>query len=177
MNKKILILLVASVFVWGCAVEVRTVYDHEVDFSKYKTYCWMAGCEFKFKGPEYLNDSLLRESLKTAITEELESKGLKQDFNNPDLLVGITIAMQDEKAVIYHQSKDQPFYQPLDYDRQVVNFLKGTLVLGMADARSSKIVWESFAVSYMELEPDFKEERIHKGIKIILREYPPKKKK
>lgn len=177
MNKRILILLLASFFIGGCAVEVHTVYDHQIDFSKYKTYCWMTGCEFKFKGPDYLNDSLLRESLKTSITEELASKGLTQDVNNPDLLVGITVTMQDEKAIIYHPSKDQPFYRPLDNDRQEITYLKGTLVLGMADAKTSSIVWESFAVSYMELEPDFKEERIHKGIKFILREYPPPHKK
>jgi hypothetical protein len=107
--------------------------------------------------------------------EELESKGLKQDTNNPDLLVGFTITVNDEKAVIFHQSKDQPFYQPLDTDREEITYLKGTLVLGLADTRQSKIVWESFAVSYMELQPDFTEKRIHKGIKIILKDYPPKK--
>jgi hypothetical protein len=174
MNKRILFLLLVSLVFGGCAVEVKTLYDHEADFSKYKTFCWMTGCEFKFTGPSYLNDSLLRESLKTSIVEELESKGLKQDVNNPDLLVGFAITMQDEKAIIYHPSTEQPFYRPVD-NRQEVTYLKGTLVLGMADNKQSKIVWESFAVSYMELQPDFSEKRIHKGIKIVLKGYPPPK--
>ena len=175
MNKRTIFLLLFAFGLGGCAINVRTIYDPQADFTKYKTFCWMTGCEFKFDGPTYLNDSLLRESLKTSIVEELESKGLKQDTNNPDLLVGFTITVDDEKAIIFHQSPDQPFYQPLDTDKEEITYLKGTLVLGLADKKESKIVWESFAVSYMDLQPDFDEKRVHKGIRIVLKNYPPKK--
>lgn len=159
----------------SCKVEVKETYDHSVDFSKYKTFCWMTGCEFKFNGPEYLNDSLLRESLKTSLIRELENKGLKEDSNNPDLLVGFTIAVQDEQAVIYHRAEDSPvYYQPLQTDREVINYLKGTLIIGMADKKESKMVWQSHAVSYMELNPDFSEKNIRKGIKYVLKNFPPK---
>jgi hypothetical protein len=159
----------------GCKMEVKETYDHTVDFSKYKTFCWMTGCEFKFNGPKYLDDSLLRESLKTALVEELERKGLKEDPNNPDLLIGFTITMKDEQAVIYHRAEDSPvYYQPLETEREVINYLKGTVIIGMADRKESKMVWQSVAVSYMELNPDFSEKNIHKGIKLVLRNFPPK---
>lgn len=164
------VLLLAS-----CKVEVKETYDHKVDFSKYRTFCWMTGCEFKFNGPQYLNDSLLRESLKTSLIKELESKGLKEDTNNPDLLVGFTIAVQDEQAVIYHRAEDSPvYYQPLETDREVISYLKGTLIIGIADKKESRIVWQSHATSYMELNPDFSEKNIRKGIKLVLRNFPPK---
>ena len=158
----------------GCRMEVKETYDHTVDFSKYKTFCWMTGCEFKFNGPKYLDDSLLRESLKIALVEELESKGLKEDPVNPDLLVGFTITVNDEQAIIYHRAEDSPvYYQPLDSEREVINYLKGTVIIGMADRKESKMVWQSVAVSYMELNPDFSEKNIHKGIKLVLRNFPP----
>lgn len=161
----------------GCKIETKDTYDHSVDFTKYKTFCWMTGCEFKFNGPEYLNDSLLRESLKTALVEELESKGLKEDSNNPDLLIGFTITVKDEQAIIYHRAEDSPvYYQPLETDREVINYLKGTVIIGMADKKESRMVWQSQAVSYMELNPDFSEKNIHKGIKLVLRNFPPKPK-
>lgn len=159
----------------GCRVEVKETYDHSVDFSKYKTFCWMAGCEFKFKGPEYLNDSLLRESLKTSLVEELESKGLKEDPNNPDLLIGFTITVKDEQAVIYHRAEDSPvYYQPLETEKEVIDYLKGTVIIGMADKKESRMVWQSHATSYMELNPDFSEKNIHKGVKLVLKNFPPK---
>jgi Domain of unknown function (DUF4136) len=158
----------------GCRMEVKENYDHTVDFSKYKTFCWMTGCEFKFNGPKYLDDSLLRESLKVALVEELQRKGLKEDPNNPDLLVGFTITVKDEQAVIYHRAEDSPvYYQPLETEREVINYLKGTVIIGMADRQQSKMVWQSVAVSYMELNPDFSEKNIHKGIKLVLKNFPP----
>jgi hypothetical protein len=90
-------------------------------------------------------------------------------------LIGFNITMKDEQAIIYHRSPDAPFYRPLDNDRDVIPYLRGTLVLGMADKKSSKIVWEAFAVSYLDIEPDFSEKEVLKGIKLVLRKFPPKK--
>jgi Domain of unknown function (DUF4136) len=167
--------IIAMLFV-GCQVRVKYSYDHSKDFGKYKTFCWMTGCEFKFTGPAYLNDSLLQQNLKRAIVEELKSKGLTEDTANPDLLVGFTITVNDEQAVIYHRAEDSPlFYKPLEIDREVVNYLKGTLIIGMADKNESSMVWESVAVSFMELNPDFSEKNIRKGIKLVLKDFPPPK--
>lgn len=135
----------------------------------------MTGCQFDFNGPEYLNDSLLRENIKVALVKELESKGLKEDNNNPDLLVGFTITVKDEQAVIYHRPDDSPvYYEPIKDERQVINYLKGTLIIGMADKSMSKIVWQSESVGYMELNPDFSEKNIRRGIKLVLKDFPPK---
>lgn len=158
-------------------MNVNTNYDQSVDFMKYKSFCWMSGCEFDFKGPQYLNDSLLRENLKNAIVKELESKGLREDNNNPDLLVGFTITVKDEQAIIYHWLDDTPvYYQPLHDEREVINYLKGSLIIGMADKTESRIVWQSEAVGYMELNPDLSEKNIRKGIKLVLKDFPPDKK-
>jgi len=158
----------------GCSISVHNTYDKEVDFSKYKTFCWMSGCEFKFNGPAYLDDSLLRENLKVAIIEELKRKGLEQNTDNPDLLVGFTITVKDEQAVIYHPSEDMPVYiKPLDTEKEIINYLKGSLIIGMADNKESRMVWQSEAIGYMESNPDFSEKNIKKGIKVVLKNYPP----
>ena len=173
--KNWIILFAVGLVISGCSVNVRTKYDQQVDFKQYKTYCWMDGCEFKITGPAYLNDSLLQKNIKKAIVEELASKGLTEDISNPDLLVGFTITLKDEQAIIYHPREDSPYYKPLDSEREVVNYLKGSLIIGMADKKESRIVWESFAVSYLELTPDFSEKNVRKGIKLVLKDFPPKK--
>lgn len=173
--KQLLVLVISGLLLSSCSINVHTKYDRTIDFKQYKTFCWMDGCEFKFSGPGYLNDSLLRENLKKAIIEELTEKGLIQDVNDPDLLVGFTIALKDEQSIIYHRSEDPPFYKPLDREREVINYLKGTLIIGMADKKESRIVWESFAIGYLDLTPDFSEKNVRKGIKLVLRGYPPKK--
>ncbi len=173
--KHLIVFVIFGLLLSSCSINVHTKYDSTIDFKQYKTYCWMDGCEFKFSGPTYLNDSLLGENLKKAIVEELASKGLTQDIDNPDLLVGFTITLKDEQAIIYHRSEDPPFYKPLDSEREVINYLKGTLIIGMADKEESRIVWESFAIGYLDLTPDFSEKNVRKGIKLVLKDYPPMK--
>ena len=174
MSKAFLFFLTAATLS-SCAVKVHTIYDRQTDFTKYKTFCWMDGCVFKFSGPTFLNDSLLRGNIKKSIISELKNKGLTLDVDSPHLLVGLTVTMKDEQAIIYHRSDDMPFYQPLENDSKVVNYLKGTLVLGMADKTSSKMVWESFAVSYLDQNPNFSEKEVLKGIKLVLKKFPPEK--
>jgi len=159
----------------SCSLKINNTYDRQVDFSKYKTFCWMSGCEFKFSGPAYLNDSLIRENLKVAIIDELKAKGLTEDSDNPDLLVGFTITVRDEQAIVYHPAEDTPIYiRPLETEKEVINYLRGSLIIGMADRRESRMVWQSHAISYMETNPDLTEKNIRKGIKTVLKNYPPK---
>ena len=114
---KLAIFILVGVIFTSCAVKIRTVYDHQVDFRKYKTYCWMEGCEFKFSGPGYLSDTLLKANLQKSIINELKGKGLTQDNNNPDLLIGLTITLKDQQSIIYHRSEDTPFYRPFDDEK------------------------------------------------------------
>ncbi len=174
-SRPFLLIAFAGILLSSCSVQVKNTYDHEVDFSTYKTFCWMSDCEFKFNGPLYLNDSSLRENLKNAIIDELKSKGLSQDTNNPDLLVGFTITVKDEQAIVYHPAEDTPIYiKPLETEKEVINYSRGSLIIGMADRKDSRMVWQSHAISYMETKPELTEKNIRKGIKIVLRNYPPK---
>lgn len=176
MIRAIIVILIFSLA--SCAVRVKNIYDKKVDFKEYKTFCWMNGCEFDFTGPAYFNDSTVRENLKSAIIAELEKKGLIQDTNNPDLLVGFTVTVTDEQAIIYHRPEDSPFYiqliQPLQNEREVINYLKGSIIIGMADKKQSRMVWESQALGYIDNEPNFSMENIQKGIKRVLKNFPPK---
>ena len=160
----------------ACSVTVKETFDKQTDFSQYKTYCWMAGCEFNVTGPDYLNDSLARENIRKAIEAELKRKGLTIRTDNPDLLIGFTITVKDEQAIVYHRAEDSPFFiTPLDLDKEVINYQKGSLIIGMADAKESRMVWQSHVSAYMETKPDLSEANINKGIKQALKNYPPKK--
>ena len=79
---------------------IQTRYDHQIDFSRYKTFSWISGYGFTITDPLYLNDSLLRENIKKAIVTELNNKGLVLDNNNPDLLVSFNISVKNEEAII-----------------------------------------------------------------------------
>ena len=174
MNKVIFVAIV-SALLGGCSMHVNTLYDPATDFSKYKTFCWMSGCEFSITGPPYLNDSLIRENIKKTIISQLNKKGLILDNDKPDLLISFNITVKNEQSIVYHREDEVPFSRSVDINPEVINYLKGTIIIGMADKKNSKVVWESFASNYMELNPDVSEKNIARGISLIMKKYPPHK--
>ncbi len=158
----------------SCNIKVNSSYDHRIDFTKYKTFCWLNGCDFTYTGPTYLNDSLLREKIKNAIIAELEEKGLKHDDNNPDLLIDFHISVENESSVVYHHRDDEPYYfQPFP-ELKVIDYLKGTIVIDMVDKSESRMVWRSESIGYMDVHPDLSEKNIRRGIGTTLKKFPPK---
>ncbi|MBX2898921.1 MAG: DUF4136 domain-containing protein [Cyclobacteriaceae bacterium] len=173
---KQLFCLLPLMLLLACSVSVEEKFDQQIDFSRYKTFCWMAGCEFKVDGPAYLQDSLVQQRIKSAIINELAAKGITLNAAQPDLLVGFTITIKDEQAIVYHRAEDSPiFIRPLEMDKEVIKYQKGSLIIGMADAKASSMVWQSHVSAYMELEPDLSEVNIQKGIKMALKNFPPNK--
>ncbi len=158
----------------GCNVRVHSNFDRAQDFSQYKTFCWLNGCEFTYSGPTYLNDSLLREKIKTSIVAELNEKGLTQDDSDPDLLIDFHITVENESSVIYHRQDDDNYNFKPFAGEEIINYLKGTIVIDMVDKVQGKMVWRSEAIGYMDTHPDLSEKNIRKGISIALKNFPPK---
>ena len=173
-SMKRLVWIVFVIILSACSVKVHYSRDKSVDFGKYKTFCWLNGCEFTYSGPNYLNDSLLREKIKNAIVLQLEKKGLKQDNDSPDLLIDFHISVENESSVIYHPINEDVYNFQSFPDQEVVNYLKGTIVIDMVDKAEARMVWRSEAIGYMDVHPDLSEKNINKGIATTLKKFPPK---
>jgi hypothetical protein len=175
--KDLKILLAAALLLLaGCGVKVQTAYDHRVDFKKYKTFCWMKGCEFTYTGPAYLNQKEVKQYIQEAIIAEMKEKGFELNSDQPDLLIDVHISMKDETVMEYHRNERDELYYKYYEEPQEITLLKGTLVIDMADKQESRMVWRSVAVSYLDLHPDLTQENIRKGIRLVLKEFPPEKK-
>ncbi len=133
----------------------------------------MKGCEFVYSGPKYLADSLVRSYFKKAILDAMATKGIVYNTDYPDLLVDLHITVEDMTEVIFHRDQAaQMSILPLA-DPEVINFLKGTLVIDLADRMESRMVWRSVAMEYMDLHPELTEKNIKKGIVKVLKNFPP----
>ena len=171
---KYLTILFFSVVLSSCSVKVHTMQDKSTDFSKYKTFCWLKGCEFTFTGPSHLDDSLWRATMKEAIIAELEAKGFTKDENNPDLLIDFRITVENESSIVYDNADDEYNYQSFrETEGEVINYLKGTMILGMVDRKQGKMVWRSQSIGYMEVHPELTEKNIKRGIALTLKNFPP----
>src|SRR5213592_2738864 len=93
--KKLALLTIALLFSGvssAYAQDVRYDFDKDKDFSKYKTYKWVA-----IKGAE-MPDELTQKALTSAVDTQLAAKGLtKTDSDNADLYIGYQTALGQEK--------------------------------------------------------------------------------
>jgi hypothetical protein len=176
MKKAYFWILVLSLALNGCATRVSTSFDRQADFSRYKTFCWLQGCEFTFTGPGYMNDSAVVSYLKNAIIKEMEEKGFSYDAENPDLLLDFHVTVENRQTNVYRFEEDR-FLQldPVDQS-DVYYFLEGTLIMDIADRETGQMIWRSSASRYLELNPEMSEKNLRRGIGIVLKKFPPKDK-
>ena len=164
----------------SCAVKVNTVYDHTASFEDYRTFCWFENCEFTIDGPVYLKkDSATVETFKQAIVEELERKGYVYDQDNPDFLLHMNIVVEEQQGVMTtpYSAGERDDWQgsfPFEiWDNQPYTYLRGSLIIDIADANDGKMVWRSDAVEYLDITADISDSRLRRGVKKVLRDFPP----
>jgi len=165
-------------FISGCAVKVNTFYDQSAPFEDYQTFCWFDNCEFTIDGPVYLKkDSATVNVFKNAIVEELERKGFIYDQNNPDFLLYMHIVVEEKQGKFSFYSEDSESWEGAYPIGNLVDetyiYLKGSMIIDIADAEESKMVWRSDAVEYLDMHSDISKGGFKKGVKYALKKFPP----
>lgn len=176
------VLIVAAGAITGCASDnIRSDYDREADFSRYRTYNFIEGA-----GPD--NDryqSLFTQYMMTAIDREMQARGYTKS-GDPDLLVNFNANLQEKTKVT--QTAAPPtfgyygyrggFYDPwggYGYATQthVSQYTEGTFNIDLVDARRKQLVWEAVGigrVSQKDLEE--LEARVNEGVPKFFAFYP-----
>jgi hypothetical protein len=169
----------------GCTSgpEIRTDYDHNADFSKYKTFGF-----FEPLGVESARYSSIYGSIfRTAITREMEQRGYTQS-DNPDLLINVSGKLQDKTTVTTMPSP----YAGVGYygyrrgyygawggygygsETYVSNYTEGTVNVDLVDAAEKQMVWEGVGVGRVRANKSNEEVRANIGAAVtqMFKDYP-----
>lgn len=164
--------------------DIRYNFDKDTDFSKYKTYKWVA-----IKGATPVDD-LTDKQIKSSIDAQLATKGLsKVDGDNADLLIGYQTAIGTEKQFTSFDSSWG--YGPGWYGRgwygptggittgQTSTIYNGSLALDMYDSAKHDLVWRGVATKTLDpkAKPDKRQKNLDKAVAKLLKKYPPEVKK
>jgi hypothetical protein len=136
----------------ACATKpkVRAEYDHAADFARYHTFNFVSPLSTDKLG----YSSLVTQQLKTAVTQEMQSRGYQLD-SSPDLLINFSGRLEERQSI---ESSPAPYYgyrtgyygawsgYAMSSDVYTVNYTQGTLNVDMIDARTLKMVWEGVTV-------------------------------
>jgi uncharacterized protein DUF4136 len=180
-------LLVAA----GSAVaqDIRYDFDKDKNFSKYKTYKWVA-----IKGAQ-LPDELTQKAITGAIDTQLAAKGLTKtdsDSDNADLYIGYQTAIGQEKEFTsfntgwgYGPGWGAGWYgygggmsSTSTYGSTSTVYV-GQLDLSMYDPAAKQLVWRGSASKTLDAKakPEKKQKNISKAVEKLLKKYPPEVKK
>jgi hypothetical protein len=165
------------------AQDVRYNFDKAADFSKYKTYKWVA-----IKGANQLDD-LIDKQIKDSLDAELAAKGLsKVDGDNADLFIGYQTAIGQEKQFTSYNTDwgygggwyRGGWYGPTGgmTTGQTSTIYTGQLALDMYDSKDRDLVWRGVASKTLDpkAKPEKREKNLKKAAAKLLKNYPPKAK-
>ena len=165
------------------AQDVRYDFDKEKDFSKYKTYKWVA-----IKGADRPDD-LMSKRITATIDAELATKGMtKTEADTADLYIGYQTAIGQEKEFTsyntgwgYGPGWGGGWYggggMSTTYGSTSTVYV-GQLDVSMYDPAQKQLVWRGVATKTLDpkAKPEKKEKNITKAVAKLLKNFPPKPK-
>lgn len=140
---------------------IRSDFDHSVDFTQYKTYGFFS--PLGIEGPNYstIYGSVFREAIK----REMQARGYRES-DNPDLLINVSAHLEDKTKVTQSTTPGyygaggyygyrRGFYDPwVGYGygttTHVSQYTEGTVNVDVVDAGAKKMVFEGVAVGRLK---------------------------
>jgi hypothetical protein len=164
----------------GCATgpTVRADYDRSANFAAYRTFGFYSPLGTDKAGYQ----SLITQTIKSAVQSELESRGYAYTESSPDLLVNFNakLARQTEisqmPATPMYYGYRRGFYGGWGgyaYETRVDQYTEGTLNIDIVDPKRQQLVWEGVAVGRVtKKNQEERQAAIRAAVTEIFAQYP-----
>lgn len=175
------VVLVAALLA-ACATgpRVRTDYDPEADFGRYRSWGFYKPIAMEESG----YSTWISDRIKDNVRREMEARGYRYDEQAPDLLVNFQGIVRERTNVwsvprtdyhwFYSYRRRAYFAVPFWYDEtQVSQYTEGTLTVDLVDAARNRMVWTGAAIGrVVQRSPQEKAAEIDRAISAIFAQYP-----
>ena len=174
----VLFILMAVALMISCSsVTVKTDYDREYDFTKFKTYRWANESEIN-ANDELAKSPLIYKRVQAAVDKELLAKGLNMVESGDGDLVVVAHAGVKERMQVMNTGGGwyDPYWGPYGGTTHVSYYEEGTLVLDIVAWENKELAWRGMGSTILKDidDPEQVTEYINNWVGIILKEYPPK---
>ena len=154
------------------AQHTHTDFDHQANFSHYKTYSWQ-----EIKPPDSLWDS----RIKNAVDAQLEAKGLSQVDSGGDIaLVAIKTTQTQRTLRTFYDGFGGGWRWRGGFGSSTTteqDYKEGTLVVDMFDAKTKQLIWRGSAEDTLSDKAEKNEKKLDKGVAKMFKDFPPKSKR
>jgi hypothetical protein len=152
------------------AQNVKTDFDHQANFSQYKTYSWQ-----EIKPANSLWDS----RIKSAVDSQLTAKGWTQVDSGGDVAVVAIKTTQTQRTL-------QTFYDGFgggwrwrgfggmgQSTTTEQDYKVGTLVVDLYDEKTKQLIWRGSAQDTLSDKAANNEKKLNKGVAKMFKKFPP----
>jgi Domain of unknown function (DUF4136) len=154
------------------AQKVETDFDHQANFSHYKTYSWQ-----QIKPANSLWDA----RIKNAVDTQLAAKGWTQVASGGDVAIVAIKTSQTQRTL-------QTFYDGFgggwgwrrfggggfgDATTTEQDYKVGTLVVDLYDAKTKQLIWRGSAQDMLSDKAAKNEKNLEKGVAKMFKPFPP----
>ena len=156
------------------AQHVQTDFDHQVNFSQYKTYSWQ-----QIKSPNSLWDN----RIKNSVDAQLAAKGWTQVASGGDVSL---VAMKTTKT----ERNLQTFYDGFgggwrwrgfggmgEATTTEQDYKEGTIVVDLYDSKTKQLIWRGSTEDTLSDKAAKNEKNLDKGVEKMFKDFPPGSKK
>jgi Domain of unknown function (DUF4136) len=159
----------------GAAVaqQVKTDFDHQANFSQYKTYSWQ-----EIKPANSLWDA----RIKSAVDAQLAAKGWTQVDSGGDVAIVAIATSHTERTL-------QTFYDGMgggwrwrgfggmgESTTTEQDYKEGTLVVDLYDTKTKQLIWRGSAEDMVSNNAEKNEKNLNKGVEKMFKKFPPQAK-
>jgi hypothetical protein len=132
----------------------------------FKTFDWGQKVNIEEGRNPFHYNELNDKRIKSAVQEQLTSRGYQLTEAHPDLILHYHIIVNDKSILI-----TEPYgYNYSSYWRRMetntYSYREGTLILDLMDSKTNNLIWRGWAVS--PLDSSYKPEEIEKLIKNVV---------
>jgi len=126
--------------------DTKTDYDHSVNFNNYRTFAWKADSN---DNDDVVENSMVLSRIQEAASMHLNVRGMKEDNRNPDVYLVPHVTARNVQYYDYYPGPAWDTWGGYGWgpwgwqSPMVINYVEGTIILDMVDARTNQIVWRS----------------------------------
>src|SRR5260370_12196919 len=152
------------------AQQVTTDFDHQANFSQYKTYSWQ-----EIKPANSLWDA----RIKNAVDAQFTAKGWTQGDSGGDVAIVAIKTTQTQRSL-------QTFYDGFgggwrwrgfggmgEATTTEQDYKEGTLVVDLYDAKTKQLIWRGSAEDTLSNKAEKNEKNLDKGVAKMFKKFPP----
>ena len=168
--------LTAAILLTACGptLTVTNDYDHTADFSQFHTFR-IVKLEQQYQALSQFNQTRVI----NAVRAQMLAKGFTES-ENADMLVNITSVMKNEKEIIANSYGYGGGYRPYAWGGgnmsttvNVQNYVAGSLIIEVANASTTKLIWEGIGNQDIDSPSSNPEQAINTVVQKIMASFPP----